>query len=165
MCRQPCRICTRTVVWRRIWRGELNVLGGFKVGIAWQGRPGFLQDRQRSIPLANWKPVSQVEGVQLISLQKGPGSEQLRAVANEFKVIDLGARLDNTTGAFMDTAAVMQSLDLVITSDTSIAHLAGDWVCRCGVALSFVPDWRWMLQRSDSPWYPTDEPISSKRAL
>ncbi len=139
----------------RQWRRELNGMPGFKVGIAWQGRPTFLQDRLRSIPLAEWKPLAEVEGIRLISLQKGPGSEQLRQLDGNFDVIDLGSRLDQTNGAFMDTAAVMKSLDLVITSDTSIAHLAGALGVRVWVALSSVPDWRWMLQWDDSPWYPT----------
>ena len=69
--------------------------------------------------------------------------------------MDLGDELDTLHGAFMDTAAIMMNLDLVITSDTSMAHLAGGWECRVWVALPFVPDWRWLLERSDSPWYPT----------
>ncbi len=117
------------------WQQELKAMPGFKVGIAWQGRPTFIQDRQRSIPLVQWKPLAEVEGVQLISLQKGPGSEQLRGLAGAFKVVDLGARLDQTTGAFMDTAAVMKSLDLVITSDTAVAHLAGSGSARVGGAV------------------------------
>jgi hypothetical protein len=70
-------------------------------------------------------------------------------------VVDLGSRLDEASGAFMDTAAVMMNLDLVVTSDTAIAHLAGALGVRVWVALAFVPDWRWQLNRSDSPWYPT----------
>jgi hypothetical protein len=94
-----------------------------------------------------------VAGVRLISLQKGPGSEQIRQVP--FPVEDLASRLDETAGAFVDTAAVMKNLDLVITSDTSIAHLAGALGVPVWVALSHIPDWRWLLEREDSPWYPT----------
>jgi len=139
-----------------------------RVGIAWQGNPAVVGDRHRSIPLARFAPLAQVEGVQLISLQKGPGSEQLYPPpfpppsgeretwwAGQFPVLNLGERLDEGTGAFMDTAAVMKNLDLVITSDTSIAHLAGALGVRVWVPLTLIPDWRWMLQREDSPWYPT----------
>jgi hypothetical protein len=93
-----------------------------------------------------------VEGVKLISLQKGPGTEQL-AIRKD--VIDFGNRLDEATGPFMDSAAIMQSLDLVICSDTAVAHLAGALGVPVWLALPVVPDWRWLLQRSDSPWYPS----------
>jgi Family of unknown function (DUF6165) len=88
-------------------------------------------------------------------MQKGFGSEQLPQVAGQFSVIDLGSRLDETSGAFMDTAAVMKNLDLIVTSDTAIAHLAGALGVPVWVAISYIPDWRWLMQRDDSPWYPT----------
>jgi tetratricopeptide (TPR) repeat protein len=137
------------------WRQELQTLRGFRIGVVWQGNPGFVGDRNRSIPLAHFAFLAQLEGVRLFSLQKGAGTEQLRDLADKFSILELGSRLDETTGAFMDTAAVMQNLDLVISSDTSVAHLAGALGVRVWVALSQVPDWRWMLQREDSPWYPT----------
>jgi len=126
----------------------------FLVGIAWQGEPGFRNDRQRSIPLARFAPLARVEGVQLISLQKGPGAEQLPALARQFPVLDLGSGLDEASGAFMDTAAVMKNVNLVISSDTAVPHLAGALGVPVWVALPLVPDWRWLLRREDSPWYP-----------
>jgi tetratricopeptide (TPR) repeat protein len=138
------------------WRKELEVWGTtFKVGIAWQGSAVYPADRQRSIPLAHFAPLAKVSGVQLISLQKGPGIDQLQALVEPFPLVDLGSRLDNSGGAFMETAAVMKCLDLVITSDTSIAHLAGALAVPVWVALPLVPDWRWLLERDDSPWYPS----------
>jgi len=110
----------------------------FLVGIAWQGSPTHRYDRQRSIPFAHFARLAEVPGVQLISLQKGPGSQ-----------------LDEASGAFMDTAAVMMNLDLVISCDTAVPHLAGALGIPAWVALPLVPDWRWLLQRQDSPWYPT----------
>jgi ADP-heptose:LPS heptosyltransferase len=92
--------------------------------------------------------------VQLISLQKGYGSEQLKNKPTEMKVMDLGDELDKG-GAFLDSSAVMMNLDLVITSDTALAHLAGALGVKTWVALKYVPDWRWMLDRKDSPWYPS----------
>jgi tetratricopeptide (TPR) repeat protein len=137
------------------WRQELGGIAGFKIGIAWQGSPKYRSDRDRSIPVSCFEPLARCPGVRLLSLQKGAGAEQLQQVTDRFPVIDLGSRLDEASGAFMDTAAVMMSLDLVITSDTSIAHLAGALGVPVWVALPFVPDWRWLLDRSDSPWYPT----------
>jgi tetratricopeptide (TPR) repeat protein len=135
------------------WRRELASWPGFKVGIAWQGNPGFKADRLRSIPLARFAPLAQVHGVQLFSLQKGFGSEQLRSI--DFPVVDLGSRLDQTGGAFVDTAAVLTQLDLVVTADTAVAHLAGALGVPVWLALAFSAHWTWLLQRTDSPWYPT----------
>ena len=137
------------------WRHRLGAYPGLKIGIAWQGNPKFRLDRVRSLPLAQFAPLASVPGVHLLSLQKGLGREQLAAPERRFPVTDLGGQLDETTGAFMDTAAVMKNLDLVITSDTSIAHLAGALGVPVWVALNVVPDWRWLLDRDDSPWYPT----------
>ncbi|HEV3162627.1 MAG TPA: DUF6165 family protein [Isosphaeraceae bacterium] len=137
------------------WRGELEPLRGLKVGIAWQGNPKVLYDRVRSIPLRSFEPLARVEGVQLISLQKGYGSEQLAALEGRFPVFDLAPRLDEATGPFLDTAAVLASLDLVITCDTVLAHVAGALGVRAWVVLPAVPDWRWYLDRTDSPWYPS----------
>jgi tetratricopeptide (TPR) repeat protein len=137
------------------WRSELSDLHGFRVGIAWQGDPTYRCDNERSIPLRHHAALGRVPGVRLISLQKGPGVEQLREVSGLFSVIDLGPRLDETSGAFMDTAAIMKGLDLVITSDTAVAHLAGAMGVPVWVAVAFAPEWRWLLDREDSPWYPS----------
>jgi hypothetical protein len=98
--------------------------------------------------------LAQIKGVRLISLQKGAGSEQLAHLPEGMEVEDLGPDFDVGDGAFMDSAAVMMSLDLVITSDSALAHLAGALGRPTWVALSHVPDWRWLLGRTDSPWYP-----------
>ena len=137
------------------WRNDLNSFGGFKIGIAWQGSPEFRFDRLRSVPLINFAPLADLPGVTLFSLQKGFGSEQLTALAGHSNVVDLSSRLDESSGPFLDTAAVMKTLDLVITVDTSIAHLAGALSVPVWMVLSSSPDWRWLLDRDDSPWYPT----------
>jgi len=137
------------------WRTALAGVAGLKVGIAWQGNRAFYSDRFRSIPLAEYLPLAAVPGVRLISLQKTDGVDQIEPVADRFNFVPLGAELDTTSGTFMDTAALMMNLDLVITSDTAIAHLAGGLGVPVWVALSVAPDWRFLLERSDSPWYPT----------
>ena len=135
------------------WRARLADVSGLRLGIAWQGNRQHLFDAQRSFRLDHFAPAAQIEGVRLISLQKGPGAEQ--AADCGFELRNLGPQLDETTGAFMDTAAVMRNVDLVITSDTAVAHLAGALGVPVWVALSAHCDWRWFLGRDDSPWYPT----------
>jgi FkbM family methyltransferase len=133
------------------WCRELAPIRAFKVGIAWQGSLKHRGDRHRSFRLAQLAPLARLAGVRLFSLQKGPGTEQLREVADRFDVTDLGSRLDD----FLDTAAVMRNLDLVITADSAPAHLAGALGVPVWVALPYASDWRWLLGREDSPWYPT----------
>jgi tetratricopeptide (TPR) repeat protein len=137
------------------WGRELGRKPGFRVGIVWQGNPDNRGDRQRSIPLRHFAPLAAVPGVRLLSLQKGAGVEQLRAIAGSFLVDDLGGRLDEAAGPFMDTAAVLKNLDLLVTADTATAHLAGAMAVPTWLALSAVSDPRWLLGRADSPWYPT----------
>jgi Flp pilus assembly protein TadD len=137
------------------WRQRLAGWGGLRVGIGWQGRPTYREDRQRSIPLAQFAPLAQVPGVTLLSLQKGPGIEQIPLVQTQFSVVDLGSAADVATGPFLDTAAIVQNLDLVVTSDTALAHLAGGLGVPVWLGLGFAPDWRWLTGRANSPWYPT----------
>jgi hypothetical protein len=103
--------------------------------------------------LAQFAPLAGLPGVRLVSLQKGFGSEQVATV--DFPVLDLSGRLDAVAGPFMDTAAVIRSVDLVVTANTAIAHLAGALGVPVWVALELAPDWRWLRDRDDSPWYPT----------
>ena len=137
------------------WRNRLHELDGFKIGISWQGNPNFGGDRLRSIPLRCFAPLAGIAGVRLLSLQKAAGSEQVAEVRDLFPVLDLAGELDRQTGPFLDTAAVMQNLDLVIASDSAAVHLAGALGVPVWVALPLAPDWRWLLDRDDSPWYPT----------
>jgi tetratricopeptide (TPR) repeat protein len=129
--------------------------GAYTVGIAWQGNPSFPRDRLRSIPLTFFARLAKVGGMQLVNLQKGPGTDQLQSLGGQVPILDLGNQLDEKSGAFMDTAAVMKNLDLVICSDSAVAHLAGAMAVPVWIALPFIPDWRWLLEREDSPWYPT----------
>ena len=133
------------------WAHQLSSLSGFKVGVAWQGSPTFRDDKFRSVALSQFAPLASVNGVTLVSVQVGPGSEQLANAP--FAVTDLGATFD--PNSLNDLAGVMMHLDLVVTVDTAVAHLAGALNVPVGVALPFAPDWRWLLTREDSPWYPS----------
>jgi tetratricopeptide (TPR) repeat protein len=137
------------------WGQRLRSHRDFKIGIAWQGSRDNPDDYRRSAPLEAFQPLAKLPGVHLFSLQKGLGSEQLRRVAHAWPITNLAGRLDEDTAAFMDTAAVMKQLDLVVTVDTAVAHLAGALAVPVYVALAFVADWRWLVDRDDSPWYPT----------
>ena len=144
------------------WGRELGGGAALKIGIGWQGNPQFPGDALRSMPLRHFAALSQREGVRLFSLQKGAGREQLAPVLN-FHITDLGGRLDEAAGPFMDTAAVMMNLDLVVTSDTAIAHLAGALGVPVWVALAVGADLRFLVEREDSPWYPTMRLFRQKR--
>ena len=132
-------------------REELSALGGFKIGIVWHGNPQQENNRARSIPLRCFEALAGLPGVRLVSLQKGPGAEQLQDAAGRFPIHEAGSRLHD----FMDTAAVIMNLDLVIGCDTAVAHLAGALGASVWVALCYIPDWRWLLDRDYCPWYPT----------
>ncbi len=126
-----------------------------RIGIVWQGKTGRTADAQRSFPLAALAPLAKVPRVRLISLQKGEGEEQLEKLPAGMTVETLGSDFDGGSDALVDAAAAMQSLDLVVTCDTAIAHLAGAMGRPCWVALKQVPEWRWQMGRSDTPWYPS----------
>ncbi len=135
----------------QIWRERLMAVDGLRIGIAWQGAKALTTDLWRSMPLAAFAPIAAVPNARLISLQKGDGTEQLEQTALD--VLDFGSFDED--GAFLDTAAMMHSLDGVITCDSAVAHLAGALGVPVFVGLPFVADWRWFTERSDSPWYPS----------
>lgn len=125
------------------------------VGVCWQGNPTRRIDRGRSIPLAEFLPLARLPGVQLWSLQKNFGLEQLQALPEGMQVREPGPGFDEGEHAFLDSAALLQVLDLVVSADTSMTHLAGALGRPAWLALNPVPDWRWQLERGDSPWYPS----------
>jgi tetratricopeptide (TPR) repeat protein len=135
------------------WRERIG-RAGLRVGIAWQGSRNRI-DVGRSVPLEMFGRLATIPGVRLISLQKGDALGQLRSVSSRLAVEALGEDFDSGPQAFLDSAAVMSHLDLVITCDTALAHLAGALGRPTWVALKYVPDWRWLLERTDTPWYPT----------
>jgi hypothetical protein len=140
---------------RRAWSQRLGPRRGLRVGLGWQGNPGYVADGRRSPPLAGLLPALRVPGVELFSLQKGAGREQLSALPPDVRVTDLGAQLDDRADAFVDTAAVLSPLDLVVTSDTALPHLAGAMGRPTWLLLAHVPDWRWGLHGDVTPFYPT----------
>ncbi len=136
------------------WASRLPERRSLRVGLNWQGNPDHQADVFRSIPLRHFEPLADIDGVDLISLQAGHGVQQVRQWAGASSLMTL-ANVDQSGGAFMDTAAIIRSLDLVVTSDTAIAHLSAALGVPTWIVLGFVPDWRWLLHRADSPWYPS----------
>jgi len=140
------------------WRRELGEGKTFRIGVAWQGYRGHVNDRQRSVSINSFVPLTHLPNVQLISLQHGFGTEQL--VGSGLPITALGHRFADLD----DTAAVMRNLDLVVTVDTVVAHLAGALAMPVWVLLPVASDWRWLLGREDSPWYPTMRLVRQRRA-
>jgi tetratricopeptide (TPR) repeat protein len=138
------------------WRRQLAPLAGFRVGIVWQGNTRHPWDRHRSAALEHFEPLARVPGVQLISLQKESGGQNLQGQTSApFDVVSFGGLVDERTGPFLDTAAIIAQLDLVVAVDTAVAHLAAALAAPTWLALNYSADWRWLLDRDDSPWYPT----------
>ena len=136
------------------WRERIGT-HGLRIGIAWQGNKEGAVDAGRSFALERMRPLARLPGVRLISLQLGEAAQQIADLLPGMIVETLGEDFDAGGDAFLDTAAVMQAVDMVVTSDTAIAHLAGALGCRLWVALNSAPEWRWLRGRDDSPWYPT----------
>lgn len=124
--------------------------GGMNIGIVWAGSPTHQNDRRRSVALDLFLPLANDTGTTLISLQKGPACKDLTTTGANCVVLDADKDLKD----FADSAALIDQLDLVVTVDTSVAHLAGAMGKEVWVLLPFTPDWRWMWHRTDSPWYP-----------
>jgi len=123
----------------------------FKVGIAWSGSHTYSNNHNRACKLEDFAPLFKIPRLSFYSLQKGPQVEELKNFSHRDKIQDLSPQLNN----FADTARVISQLDLIITVDTAVAHLAGALGKRVWILLCYAPDWRWMLDREDSPWYPT----------
>ncbi|MGC2124123.1 MAG: tetratricopeptide repeat-containing glycosyltransferase family protein [Xanthobacteraceae bacterium] len=132
------------------WRHRLPANGRVRVGICWAGTGEHSNNRNRSMTLERFATMFSIPGVDFVSLQKEVGDDQA-AILQHFNVIQLGQEFTD----FVDTAAVVAMLDIVVSVDTSVAHLAGAMGKATAVLIPFAPDWRWMLHRTDSPWYPT----------
>lgn len=139
-----------------LWRERIDALAarpGPRVGIVWSGNVTSKVDHGRSIPLAAFAPLAATAGAPLISLQKQYGLDQLGQLPAGMSVTQLGEAYD--AGDLADTAAVIETLDLVVACDTAVAHLAGALNKPVWLAINAVADWRWLTDRQDSPWYPS----------
>lgn len=142
------------------WREKLSTDKNFKIGICWQGNPNYNTPFLRavvaakSIKLKQFEPLFTIEGISIYNLQKMTGEEQLNDIPTTWNLINFDENFDKIHGRFMDTAAVIKNLDLIITVDTGLAHIAAGLGAQVWTFIPNPPDWRWMLERTDTPWYP-----------
>ena len=127
------------------FKDEINT-NNFKIGIVWAGNPTQDNDKNRSTTFEKFKILKKIPGVDLFSLQKGKKSRQL----DDTYLINVADKISD----FSDTAAIIENLDLIISVDTSVTHLSGAMGKLTWTLLTYMPDWRWLLDRNDSPWYP-----------
>ncbi len=133
----------------RLW--TLLPRGYRRVGVVWAGRPTYRNDRRRSSRLATLAPLADIPEVALVSLQKGPAQNEIGQYWGRAPLVNLGPEIRN----FADTMAILECLELVVTVDTAVGHLAGAMNKAAWIMLPYAPDWRWLLDRADSPWYPS----------
>jgi Flp pilus assembly protein TadD len=142
------------------WRGALEPGARLRIGLAWAGRPQNWDDRKRSIPLAEFAPLFGVAGLSFYSLQWGEGAGQIASLPAGMRIRDFG----NAIRDFSEMAALIASLDLVISVCTSVSHLAGALGARTWLLAAYAADWRWLLERGDSPWYPSMRIFRQRRS-
>jgi tetratricopeptide (TPR) repeat protein len=143
------------------WEKRLaSAPSGFRVGLVWAGRPTHKRDRHRSFALSQFLPLADANGVSFFSLQKGPPAKQIENLPESMKLIDHSSEFND----FAQTAALISNLDLVIGVDTAVVHLAAAMGKPVWLLLPSVPDWRWLMNRDDSPWYPTVRLFRQKSA-
>jgi tetratricopeptide (TPR) repeat protein len=138
----------------KAWRARLEDLlqpSTRRIGIVWAGRPTHNNDLNRSMSLWAFAPIAALDGISLVSLQKGPAQSAVADYFDRAPLLNLGTEIAD----FVDTMAIIETLDLVVTVDTAVAHLAAAMAKPVWILLPYAPDWRWLLERSDSPWYPT----------
>jgi tetratricopeptide (TPR) repeat protein len=141
------------------WNNRLAKMKGLRVGIVWAGNPDHVNDTRRSVALPLLSPLFAVRGTSFASLQYGPRAADLKKLKRKVTIEDIGNKFED----FADTAAAVNALDLIITVDTSVAHVAGALGKPVWVLLPWVTDWRWLLNRDDNPWYPTMRLFRQKR--
>jgi hypothetical protein len=136
-----------------MWQSRLQGQRHPRIGLVWSGNPGHERDRERSVGLREFLPLLDTLGAgpTFVSLQKDVRAEDAALLKGHADILDYGTALED----FSDTAALISQLDLVISVDTSVAHLAGALGKPVWILLTYFPDWRWLLGRDDSPWYPT----------
>jgi hypothetical protein len=149
----PCQVPYLSAKAERIarWRERLAEIPSPRIALAWRGNPHHPNDRNRSIPLSHFEPMLAFADLKVVSIQRDLHNGDAELIARLPRFVHVGGELDD----FEDTAAVISLVDVVLSVDTSVAHLAGALGKPAWILLPFSPDWRWMLERDDSPWYPT----------
>ena len=139
------------------WKKKFDKFKGKKIGISWQGDKYYIRDSMRSISLQTFEPLFKNTNLNFINLQSGFGIEQIKEFKFRNKLINLQDEIDETENAFEDTISILQNLDLLITVDSAIAHLAGTMEINTWLLQHYNPEWRWQLQSNKFTWYPKHE--------
>ena len=137
------------------WKNKLSEYNKPIIALTWQGSQNYLYDSQRSIKLSNFKKIIKNEKFKFIALQKGFGSDQIAKFDLSDFITDLSSQIDLKDNSFEDTIHILNNIKLLITADTSIAHLAGTLNIKTLLMLSYNPDWRWYLQTEKDVFYPS----------
>ena len=135
------------------WKEKLSFIDGFKVGINWQGDKNYVVDHLRSVPLNSFEELLKINNINFISLQKGFGLEQIKNFKYKDKIYDFSLEVDNGQNVFEDTIGILDNIDLLITIDSSLAHLSATMGCNTWLMLHLRPDWRWNLITKEFSWY------------
>jgi len=138
----------------RDWAARLDRLvppGKRRIGLVWAGRPTHKNDRKRTMKLAQFKPLFAREDIVLLTVQKGPQISQVGSYFGPAPLVNLGPEIAD----FADTMAILKNIERLVTIDTSVAHIAGAIGVPTSLVLPYAPDWRWLLERDDTPWYPS----------
>jgi hypothetical protein len=133
------------------WSERLGTRQKYRVALVWAGRPTHGNDANRSMRLQQFEALTRQSSIECISVQKGDALSQIDTLASDCNMINLSTDIQS----FEDTAAILHLVDELVSVDTSVAHLAGAVGTKVRLLLPLIPDWRWMLNRADSPWYPT----------
>ncbi|MDA9721188.1 hypothetical protein N9U51_03515, partial [Candidatus Pelagibacter sp.] len=136
-----------------LWNSKLKKFNKFKIGLFWQGSKNYVGDIRRSIPLNKFDKIIKNKKINVISLQKGDGTNQIKENKYEKYIIEYSKDLDNTEDAYKDTLSILKNIDLLITSDSSVAHLAGTINKKTWLLLCYNPDWRWYIQNKSNSFY------------
>ena len=137
------------------WKKKLSEYNKPIIALTWQGSQNYLYDSQRSIKLSNFKKIIKNEKFKFIALQKGYGSDQIDKFDLSDFITDLSSEIDLKDNSFEDTIHILNNIELLITADTSIAHLAGTMNIKTLLMLSYNPDWRWYLETENNVFYPS----------
>jgi Tfp pilus assembly protein PilF len=133
------------------WKNKFDNISEFKVGVVWEPKSNSSTHKIRTVPLSNFFDLLKIPNVMLFSLQKGDTIQKLSQYPKTDRFVNLDIEINN----FADTSAIIENMDLIISIDTSVIHLAGAMGKPTWTLLAKNPDWRWMLDRDDTPWYPT----------
>tara|TARA_Y100000590_G_C15292670_1_gene853169 strand:- start:117 stop:704 length:588 start_codon:yes stop_codon:yes gene_type:complete len=147
----------------KYWKKKINSIKGHKIGLCWQGDPNYGRDFMRSVPLKNFEKLFLIPDLNFINFTKGFGSEQIINFKYKDKIYDYSNEFDNGDNSFEDTIAILENIDLLITIDTAVAHVASTMNVKTWLLLDYSADWRWHVQKKKFNWYDNQKFFRQKK--